>query len=341
MEKQIKINKLTDEQKLLLPVYAKKWLEIGLSTKPSDKVLAEQGINKAYKVGGLKPPKKIIWCTSPLAMYLTEFVLKETLKEKRASVRDSVGDSVRASVGDSVRDSVRDSVGASVWDSVGDSVWDSVGDSVRDSVGDSVRASVYGQHDAYWLGFYDFFNQTLNLKKETKKLEGLWILALSTGWTLPLNNICFSSERHNICTLKNGNIHNDNGPAIKYPDGFAIWALNGVRVNKEIVETPAEKLDTKLIIKEKNAEVRREIVRKIGVERMCQKLNTETLDKMGDYELLKLKIPEMRQPAIYLKMRNPSIGVYHLEGVPPEITTCQEALNWRIGGKEWNPDQLT
>ena len=28
-------------------------------------------------------------------------------------------------------------------------------------------------------------------------------------------------------------------------------------------------------------------------------------------------------------MRNPSIGVYHVEYVPPEIKTCKEALAWR------------
>jgi len=84
----------------------------------------------------------------------TVHLLKYLLKNKPASVRDSVGDSVS----DSVRASVWDSVGASVWASVrasvGDSVWASVGasvgasvwasvrDSVRASVGDSVGASV-------------------------------------------------------------------------------------------------------------------------------------------------------------------------------------------------------
>jgi len=181
----------------------------------------------------------------------------------------------------------------------------------------------------------------LDLKNQTKKLSGLWKISQSANWLLPYQDICFISERHNICELKDQKLHCSTGPAIQYPDFWSIYALNGVRVTKEIVETPAEQLDPNLILTEKNAEIRREIVRKIGVERICQKLQTKTRDKWNGYELLELPIPEMETKAVYLKMRNPSIGTYHLEGIPPEITTCQQALRWRTGGLEWSPSQLT
>jgi hypothetical protein len=274
-----------------------------------------------------------------------------------ASVWDSVWDSVWASVGASVRASVRASVGASVWDSVGASVGDSVGASVRASVGDSVRASVwasvwasvrasvgasvwasvgdsvgascYGQHDANWLGFYDYFRNVLHLENQTEKLIGLIMIAKNANWFIPHQNICWVSERHDICKLNGqGKIHCDGGPAIHYPDGFSIWGLNGVRVAKEIAETPAEKLDAAIILKEKNAEVRREIVRKIGIERVCFKLNAICIDKQGEYELLMLNLGDNRNRP-YLKMLNPSIGVYHIEGVHPDCTTVEKALNWR------------
>ena len=93
--------------------------------------------------------------------------------------------------------------------------------------------------------------------------------------------------------------------------------------------TKPEDIDPKIILKENNAEVRREIVRKIGIERLCQKLNAKVLDKQGDvYELLNLDLGEnLIRP--YLKMRNPSIGTFHVEGVSPDCKTVQEALNWR------------
>ncbi|MGW8324130.1 MAG: DUF6745 domain-containing protein [Desulfobacterales bacterium] len=252
----------------------------------------------------------------------------------RASVGDSVGDSVGASVGASVRASVWPSVRASVRDSVRDSVWDSVWASVRDSVRDSVwDSSVYGQHEVHWLGFYDYFNNVLKLELQTEKLAGLWMIAQSAGWFLPHENICWISERHDVCKLKNGIIHCDGGPAIHYPDGFSVWALNGVRVPEYIAITQAEKIDPELIIKEKNAEVRREIVRKIGIERVCQKLSIDTIDTGLDYvnnkcELLKLNIHGDTHK--YIKLINPSVPeIYHIEGVPVECENIDQALNSR------------
>ena len=192
-----------------------------------------------------------------------------------ASVRDSVGDSVRASVGASVRDSVGDSVGASVRDSVRASVWGSVGASVRDSVRDSVWASVrdsvgdsvYGQHDASWLAFYKFFHDECKLVEQTGKLEGLWLLAKSAGWALPHENICWVSERHNILERdERGLLHNLIGPACAYPDGWAIYAVHGVRVPSDIIEDRST-ITVARIEAETNAEVRRVMIDLYGSKR--------------------------------------------------------------------------
>jgi hypothetical protein len=217
-------------------------------------------------------------------------------------------------------------------------------DQVGDQVMDLVWGFIYGQHDSGWLSFYDFFKSECGLKNKIEVVEGLIEVSKQTGWVLPYKNICFVSERHNTCKLKDGVLHCEDGPAISYPDKFSVWSMNGVPVTKEIVETPADKLDPRLILTEKNAEVRREIVRKIGIERICQKLETKTIDKKGDYELLMLPIPEMKTEAKYLKMKNPSIDAYHMEGVPSDIKTCQEAINWRAFGDvsiQWTPSQLT
>jgi len=191
---------------------------------------------------------------------------------------------------------------------------------------------VYGQHEAGFLGFYDYFNNVVKLEKQTEKLKGLLIVAQNANWWLPYENICWISERHNVCKLKEGKIHCDDGPSIAYLDGFEVYGLNGIRVPKEIVMTTWDKLDAKIILKETNAEVRREIVRKIGIEKVCRDLGAKVLDKQGDYELLNLDIGDRKRP--YLKMLNPSIGTYHIEGVAPDIDSVEKALNWRNGTKE-------
>ena len=132
-----------------------------------------------------------------------------------------------------------------------------------------------------------------------------------------------------IVQVRGRQLHSDYGPAVRWPEGEEeYFMLNDVQVPREIVETPASELDPRLMLHERNAEVRREIVRKIGIERVCEGLDAKCIDSQGDYELLLLDLQDGRHRP-YLKMKNPSIGVYHIEGVFPGCETVAEALAWR------------
>jgi hypothetical protein len=92
---------------------------------------------------------------------------------------------------------------------------------------------------------------------------------------------------------------------------------------------------------ETNADIRRELLRKVGIERMLANLPHKVVSKRGDYELLSVDLTETVKGAIYLKMLNQSIGVYHMEGVPRECKTVDEALSWRNGGSFIDAEVLT
>jgi len=124
-------------------------------------------------------------------------------------------------------------------------------------------------------------------------------------------------------------LHKDGGPSLEYADGTRCWALNGVRVPQELAETKAEALDCKKWIQEQNAEVRREFVRKVGVERLMVKLGSKRLDKSGDYELHQINLGGRTGEWTALKMLNPSIGIWHVEWVDKACKTVREALTWR------------
>jgi hypothetical protein len=100
------------------------------------------------------------------------------------------------------------------------------------------------------------------------------------------------------------------------------------------VSNSPEELDPHLVLSEKNAEIRREIVRKIGIDRIYQSLGGIVIDSLGLYDLVNLQLGDGRNRP-YLKMINPSIGTTHLEGVAPGITTVEQALAWRNSLKEW------
>ncbi len=360
-----KIEKLTPEQESRFIEFRDKWLKIGLCTEPANRPLAEDALIRSYKLAGLTPPKQIIWTTSPLAGALVvhflkdEKFMKELFKKIKADAKPTkLGDGVRASVRDSVwasvGDSVRDSVWASVGDGVGDGVWASVGDSVRDSVWASVRASVrdgvgasvrasvgasvwasvdqaiWGQQEAGWLAFYDYFREVCDLAKETEKLIGLTDLAKHSNWIYPYKNIAVISEKPELVKLKNGAIHNESGPAVKYRDGFSVYGVEGRRMPEWIVETPASELDVKKIMALPNAEQRLYAIKKVGAGNMLKELKGKSISKKNDeYELFEVTIEGSKEKL--LKMQNPSINHIHWEFVEPSIKTVNEALMWRLG----------
>lgn len=198
-----------------------------------------------------------------------------------------------------------------------------------------------GQFDSSIFSFYDFFlNETsVDIDDSLKEKYNSWKKTMNIGAFYCFEDVCLVISSPTEVHRKNGNFHNENGMAIKWKDGFGIYALNGVKMNEKYVMTPWNQLDPKLILKEENAEVRREIVRKIGVERIIKELGAKVLDKQGDYELLSLNLGDGRNRP-YLKMKNPSIGVYHIEGVSPDCTSVRDAIIFRNGTDEI-PEQLT
>jgi hypothetical protein len=190
-----------------------------------------------------------------------------------------------------------------------------------------------------YLMIYDSLISYNGYDRELRIVESLIDLTRSCSFWLPFGEtIIIADAPASVCWL-DGTLHKDGGPAISYQDDSHEWFLNGIRVPRKIAETPAHELNPALILTEKNADIRREIVRKIGIERVCEKLGAKCIDSEENYELLLLDLQDGRKRP-YLKMINPSIGVYHIEGVAPHIKTVKAALSWRNGTTE-RPVKIT
>ena len=185
-----------------------------------------------------------------------------------------------------------------------------------------------GCFSAGYFAFYSFCKEVLKIPLSDKydSYEALTRFSL----VYPLDNGIWILSDHPTCIhMKAGVLHRDGGPAVEYSDGFAVYSLNGVRVDKDLACLPSGKLDPAGFSKIDNAEVRREFVRKVGVERIVQATGATCVDKQGDYELLMVDLKGQTGRWPYLKMKNPSIGVWHLEAVGQECKTVAEALKFR------------
>jgi hypothetical protein len=64
-------------------------------------------------------------------------------------------------------------------------------------------------------------------------------------------------------------LHRDDGPAIVWPDGWGVWSWHGTRVPQRVIERP-ETLTAHEVNTEENAEVRRAMLERMGMERFVR-----------------------------------------------------------------------
>lgn len=233
--------------------------------------------------------------------------------------------------------------------------------------GDTFDAFGIG-YDAGWTAFYDFAERIGVAKYDPKWGFDIWKDFIRNSGVFATK--LYDDGRAYVCRRPTvfrrnaaGELHAENGMAIAWRDNYGEYFLNGVPVEEWLVMTPAEKIDPTVLTKETNAEVRREIVRKVGIDRVLSKCRAEVIDTYimksatfteqtpdgrqikvvrpeSKYELVVLDLGDNRRRP-FLKMANPSLpGVWHIEGVPPETKTVKEALKFR-NGREDEPIALT
>ena len=264
-----------------------------------------------------------------------------------AQVGVRVGNQVRAQVSDQVRAQVSDQVSDQVWDKV----WTQVGDQVGVRVGNQVRAQVSDQAKDFiwpyfdcqfwtgWFAYYEFLRTELNVSY-IKEYDYL-LNCQEYGMVFPLDELCIVCQPPTEIHKNINGLHNESGPALTYGEDNDIYSLNGVSMDKKYVMTKAQEIPAEWVMKETNVEIRRELLRKVGIERLLTDLPHKLLETRGNYELYSIDLSEEIKDARYLKMTNPSIGCFHLEGLDPSINTIGEALKWRNQNLFENAEVLT
>lgn len=320
------IKKLTKKQRAKFDEYVKRWTGYGTSTEPADRPRAEAAIRMMYHAVGLTPPKQIIWAGSPQSMMLA----KNAWGSAGGDVGKSVGLYVRNSVCSSIIESIREGLMNNIADEFCHIIFDRV------KFGDD--KALLGQNEATWLSFHRFMHDEFGMVKETKHLIGFWELCESCGWILPFENVCFASERHDVCNLDDrGVIHSEDGPAIRYPDGFAIHAWHGVSIPSEWIEDKAN-LKAVDVLSVKNVEQRMAGCQILGWAKVADQLDRKIIDGDPNTDigaLVELTLPGLPEPGRFLMAQCPRNGticegvprVSDIDGLPIETAIAAQA--WR------------
>jgi hypothetical protein len=107
----------------------------------------------------------------------------------------------------------------------------------------------------------------------------------------------------------------------------------GVRINKRIAFRP-EELTAKEALSERNAEVRRVMIERMGYLRFAKEARAKVLDEDRDggglRQLLSINLQE-DEPLVGLACHCPSTRRQYFLRVPPTMKTCHQAAAWMAG----------
>jgi len=127
------------------------------------------------------------------------------------------------------------------------------------------------------------------------------------------------------------NLHIFCEPVLELPNGDSFsdfYFYDGVFLPEKYGAVPLQEWESKWILEEENATLKRMLFRTIGYTRICQELQTTEIDNWREYTLLKVDNDVDVEPIYLLNMTCPSTDFIHILRVPPDINSAREAIRW-------------
>lgn len=265
----------TVEQQALLPLVRDEWVRHGLAVGPADRAAAEAGVQDVYLGAGRRPPDRVIWLGSPMAGSIGADIRagRRALVTRRAwrTLPEPTADAVVGRVPEDVPETdliMLDPLPPALDDLERDPRWSAplsrlgreVTAAVETGLGKAVGAAI-DQVAATWqdaernpevgalprLGAHRprmsrqlvqlAYLERCGVSDPDRHGRGLLQVARSAGEWWPMRNSVILTERPTeLHHDAEGRLHHPSGPAVRYPDGWCLWAWHGVLMPREIVE---------------------------------------------------------------------------------------------------------
>ena len=252
------------------------WAAHRLSCAPADRETAEEGIRLAYLAANLPPPQRIVWSGGPveIAERLAAIAAGDQVG---ANVKAVVFDDALSRVATFAEIFWKEIVVAAgrlsnkrpngtrnpieKANRISSSITRNVDEAARQIF---FRPSVKTRHamrrwrglppllpsanfseiaigpnDIASLGVYEYLYDVAGWKDETERLRGLWAIAKSASWIVPHERVCWIAERPDtLCIDAQGRLHCVDGPALRYRDGWSVYAWKGVETPAWMIKHP-------------------------------------------------------------------------------------------------------
>jgi len=338
------ITSITPNQQEHLVTLMERWREY--ASTPTDHKQCEDVIARIYRVMGENCPR-ILHFSSPLLAIMASQLGSQLDSRLDSQLDSQLGSQLRSQLGSQLRSQldsplasplrlklasqIDNQLGSQLYSQLDYQLYSQLENQLRSQLRVQLRSQLDNHYIVVWWGFWACFFEfceSIGVAFDTKTLRLFTDFVRNIHTCIPLKGMFIYSDKPIACHWKGNNLHNERGKAVEYSDGWGWYVLNGVEMKEEYVMTPAEQLQPDIILKEKNVDVRRELLRKIGLERMVS--YGKEIDTTGFYKLIDMSpLISNETYAPYLLMKNPSLeDTWHLEGVGQECKTIEDALHW-------------
>ena len=307
-----KIETLTPEQLVEMRLYREDQRREALRTDKIDPDAARSAVSVLYATAGLPAPKYMIVLDSPVQCLMARGLMR-------------LGNN-------------GDQLGDQLWDQL----WAQLGAQLGDQLGGQLYQQTFfvGGWDAFWLAFSDYARKigVKYLPKTDAALDAYRAYAAACGVSYFYPGAAFISDRPDRISFDHmRRLHADDGPALRWRDGYGIYAWHGMRIPGELIEKRHE-MTPKSITAISNAEHRRaamEIYAHVhGPNKFVKDLGATIVssDKCHGRPRRLYRLGDQQWVHVINGSKEPD-GTRRefLLGVPGDVTTPHEAVAWSYG----------
>lgn len=272
------------------------WRRVILTPGPSDRDATQKVITEMYKRIGKAAPD-FYFMPSPLSSFVCLPWLSELYKDKinlRQNLRQNLWQNLEQNLEPLVKENY---FGGSCWSA--------------------------------WEAHYDICNRIVGVPYEDNDREvlNLWLAqSRACFWWLPYEKAVVVSDKPHLYWDAAWRLHREDGPAVHFTDGYQLWAWHGVMITEQVILHP-DTITSEMIRAEKNAEVRRVLIERMGPGKYLKECKAKLIDM--DSLTLEGSAPralmEDDQGERWLVGTDGSTARVYTMAVPREAKACREA----------------
>ncbi|MDD5370673.1 MAG: hypothetical protein PHQ40_16445 [Anaerolineaceae bacterium] len=315
---------LTPDEELRLKAHTDLWIARILRTDPIEPDKIIPAIYRLYEVAGLKRPQVVI-VPSPMVMAFAGGASAWIWYCRKHGLSPTTETATRATVETATRAATDAATWAATWAATDAATRDAtqgaangVTSALVGSAGlDCAKrftevyqgGNLWGHYDSVLTAFRDVLGLRL---PEYEKYEAWEACAIHGGFRWMHEEFCIVSDFPvHIKQDASHRPHCDDGPSHLWRDGWSLWYIHGVAVTEQIVMHP-EALTVAQIQEEQNAEVRRVMLDRFGIQRfmresgaktVCEYPESHPLKGLRTARLLRMDLPD-DEPILMLDMLN-------------------------------------